>query len=235
MAGAQAARRPETSAYRLRPLTGYGPPGARRAKPPVRRRPILRLPARPRTMALTFDDGPDPRYTPQVLRVLREHDILATFFVCGQMAVDHKGLLREMADEGHVIGNHTWTHPQLLQTSRADARAEMERTSEVIEDATGTPPEWFRAPYGAWNRAIFELGAHMNMEPMGWTVDSLDWRTPGTSIVVERVLKGAGPGVVVLAHDAGGDRTQTVRALRRYLPRLIDKGYHFTQPRRQDF
>ncbi|HLL35492.1 MAG TPA: polysaccharide deacetylase family protein, partial [Streptomyces sp.] len=88
------------------------------------------------------------------------------------------------------------------------------------------------APYGAWNRAAFQIGAELGMEPLAWTVDTLDWTEPGTRTIVDRVADGAAPGVVVLSHDAGGDRSQSVRALRRYLPWLLDAGYHITVPRR---
>jgi len=188
---------------------------------------------RGRTMVLTFDDGPDPRYTPHILDTLAEHDVRAMFFVCGEMAVDNQDLLARMSDEGHVVGNHTWSHPLLTRLSRSRIRSEMERTSDVIEDAYGERPQWFRAPYGAWNRAAFQLGAELGMDPLAWTVDTLDWTTPGTRRIVGAVENGAAPGVVVLSHDAGGDRSQSVRALRDYLPHLIDSGYHITVPRRQ--
>ncbi|GGW93215.1 hypothetical protein GCM10010297_13360 [Streptomyces malachitofuscus] len=233
-AGAQAARRPlSPSEYRLSPLTGYGPPRSTTARTPVRKEPLLRVSGRGRTMVLTFDDGPDPRYTPHILDTLARYDVRAMFFVCGEMATEHRDLLARMADEGHVVGNHTWTHPLLTRLSRRRIRAEMERTCDIIEKAYGERPEWFRAPYGAWNRAAFQLGAELGMEPMAWTVDTLDWTTPGTDTIVERVEHGAAPGVVVLSHDAGGDRSQSVRALRDYLPELLDSGYHVTVPRRQ--
>ncbi|MFE0728057.1 polysaccharide deacetylase family protein [Streptomyces antibioticus] len=221
------------SAYRLQPLTGYGPPRTAPGRTPVRSEPMLKMTGRGRTMVLTFDDGPDPRYTPGVLDTLAEYDVRAMFFVCGEMAADHKDLLARMADEGHVVGNHTWSHPLLTSLTRRQIRSEMTRTSEVIEDGYGEPPRWFRAPYGAWNRATFQLGAELGMEPLAWTVDTLDWTAPGTGTIVSRVQDGAGPGVVVLSHDAGGDRSQSVAALRRYLPRLLDSGYHITVPRRQ--
>jgi peptidoglycan/xylan/chitin deacetylase (PgdA/CDA1 family) len=183
-------------------------------------------------MVLTFDDGPDPRYTPAILDTLGEYGVHAMFFVCGEMAVDNQELLARMADEGHVVGNHTWSHPLLTKLRRSRIRSEMQRTCEVIEDAYGEKPRWFRAPYGAWNRAAFQIGADLGMEPLAWTVDTLDWTTPGTGTIVSRVAGGAAPGVVVLSHDAGGDRTQSVRALRRYLPRLLDSGYHVTVPPR---
>ncbi|MFJ3230766.1 polysaccharide deacetylase family protein [Streptomyces sp. NPDC086787] len=220
------------SAYRLRPLTGDGVPHARPRGVAVRTEPILEMPADGRTMVLTFDDGPDPRYTPAILDTLDEHGVRAMFFVCGEMAAENKELLARMADDGHIVGNHTWSHPLLIQCDRNQIRSEMVRTSDVIEDAYGERPKWFRAPYGAWNRAAFQLGAEMGMEPLAWTVDSTDWTTPGTGTVVDRVENGAAPGVVVLSHDAGGDRSQSVQALRQYLPFLLDNGYHLTVPRR---
>ncbi|MET7683206.1 polysaccharide deacetylase family protein [Streptomyces sp. NPDC005423] len=230
------ARQPalKPSAYRLRPLAGNaGTPLATPGRTPVRHEPFLRMSGRGRTMVLTFDDGPDPRYTPHILDTLAEYDVRATFFVCGEMADWNRDLLSRMADEGHVVGNHTWSHPLLTRMTRSGIRSEMERTSDVIENAYGERPRWFRAPYGAWNRAAFQLGAEMGMEPLAWTVDTDDWETPGTRSIVRTVEDGAAPGVVVLSHDAGGDRTQSVRALRAYLPHLLDSGYHLTLPRRQ--
>ncbi|CAL9593939.1 hypothetical protein SUDANB58_05294 [Streptomyces sp. enrichment culture] len=232
-AGPPAHRAHRPSAYRLQPLTGYGPPRAVPARPPVRREPLLRVTGRGRTMVLTFDDGPDPRYTPDILDTLAEYEVRAMFFVCGEMADGNRDLLARMADDGHVVGNHTWSHPLLTRLTRRRIRREMERTCDVIEEACGDRPLWFRAPYGAWNRAAFQLGAELGMEPLAWTVDTLDWTTPGSRAIVDRVEDGAAPGVVVLSHDAGGDRSQSVAALRRYLPRLLDSGYHITVPRRQ--
>lgn len=231
--GPQAHRALKPSAYRLQPLTGYGPPRTAPGRTLVRREPFLRMSGRGRTMVLTFDDGPDPRYTPHILDTLAEYDVRAMFFVCGEMAVDHQDLLARMADEGHVVGNHTWSHPLLTRLTRARIRSEMERTCDVIEGAYGERPRWFRAPYGAWNRAAFQLGAELGMEPLAWTVDTLDWTAPAARTIAGRVENGAAPGVVVLSHDAGGDRSQSVRALRDYLPQLLDSGYHITVPRRQ--
>ncbi|WP_030422891.1 polysaccharide deacetylase family protein [Streptomyces sp. SCSIO 75703] len=221
------------SAYRLDPLTGHGAPRPAPRRPAVRSEPLLRMTGSGRTMLLTFDDGPHPRYTPRILDTLAEYDVRATFFVCGEMAQAHPALVARMAEEGHVVGNHTWTHPLLTGLTRGRIRSEMESTSEIVEKVYGQRPQWFRAPYGAWNRSVFQLGADLGMEPLAWTVDSLDWTTPGTGTIIERIESGAAPGVVVLSHDAGGDRSQSVDALRSYLPRLLDSGYHLTVPRRQ--
>ncbi|MFI5830081.1 polysaccharide deacetylase family protein [Streptomyces sp. NPDC051578] len=221
------------NSYRLTPMTAQAPARPPVVKPAVRTRPILELPAgtsRSGEMLLTFDDGPDPRYTPGILDTLARYRVRAVFFVCGEMATDNRDLLRRMAAEGHVIGNHTWTHPLIPTLGRPDLAAEIERTSEVVEQTTGTAPQWFRAPYGAWNRAAFEIGAELGMEPLAWTVDTLDWTEPGTTTIVSRVLGGAAPGVIVLSHDAGGNRSQSVEALGTYLPQLLARGYRMTLP-----
>ncbi|MEU1126822.1 polysaccharide deacetylase family protein [Streptomyces sp. NPDC005899] len=232
-AGPQARTETGGRGYRLRPMTGQGAPRFVPAAPPVRTRPFEALPEAGRdAMVLSFDDGPDPRYTPDILATLRTYGVRAMFFVCGEPAAGNRDLLREMADDGHVVGNHSWSHPMIPALSRPAIRDELGRTSEVIERTLGTPPLWYRAPYGAWNRNSFEIGAAMGMEPMAWTVDSLDWKRPGTATVVRRVERGAAPGAVVLSHDAGGDRSQSVAALRRYLPALIEDGYRLTVPHR---
>ncbi|MFE5549742.1 polysaccharide deacetylase family protein [Streptomyces sp. NPDC056534] len=228
---AQSARLGPT-AYRLQPMTAYAPPAYRRAVPPVRQRPFLSMSGVGRSMVLSFDDGPDPRYTPGILETLRRHDCRAMFFVCGEMAVENPDLLREMAADGHVVGNHSWSHPLIPKLRPSRIRDELGSTSEVVERTLGTAPLWYRAPYGAWNRHSFEIGAELGMEPLAWTVDTLDWKEPGADTIVRRVLDGAAPGAVVLSHDAGGERSQSVAALRRYLPELLDAGYHITVPRR---
>ncbi|WP_262386807.1 polysaccharide deacetylase family protein [Streptomyces sp. TRM49041] len=231
-AGPAVNRGTASSSYRLQPMTAYAPPRFRRARPPVRQRPFLRVAGAGNTMVLTFDDGPDPRYTPAILRTLRRHDVRAMFFVCGEMVAQHPDLLRQMTEDGHVVGNHSWSHPLIPTLPPSRIRQELSATSDVIERSAGAAPLWYRAPFGAWNRLSFEIGAELGMEPLAWTVDTLDWKEPGTGTIVRRVLDGAGPGVVVLSHDAGGDRSQSVRALETYLPRLLDEGYHITVPRR---
>ncbi|MEU9610731.1 polysaccharide deacetylase family protein, partial [Streptomyces sp. NPDC048209] len=232
-AGPPARAQAGPGSYRLRPMTSGTPPRFRPAPPPVRTRPFEEMPGLGSdAMVLSFDDGPDPRYTPDILATLRRYDVRAMFFVCGEMAAGNRDLLREMSDDGHVVGNHSWSHPLIPKLPRGAIRDELGSTSEVVERTLGVPPLWYRAPYGAWNRNSFEIGAALGMEPMAWTVDTLDWTEPGTDTIVRRVEKGAAPGVVVLSHDAGGNRSQSVAALRRYLPALLEKGYRPTVPRR---
>jgi peptidoglycan/xylan/chitin deacetylase (PgdA/CDA1 family) len=229
-AGPPAAARRNPAGYRLRPMTAEEPPAYHRATP-VRDKPFYELPDVGRAVVLTFDDGPEPTYTPQVLDLLAEHGVRAMFFVCGEMVSYFPDLVRRAADEGHLVGNHTWTHPELPKQSEAKIKDEMGRTSEIIEKATGTAPAWFRAPYGSWNAYTFRLGAEMGMEPLAWYVDTLDWSEPGTGKIVRSVLGGLGPGRIILSHDGGGVRKQTVAALREYLPQLTDLGYGTALPR----
>ncbi|MCX4684120.1 polysaccharide deacetylase family protein [Kitasatospora purpeofusca] len=193
-------------------------------------RPVYELDADRRVVALTIDDGPDPRHTPTVLALLEQHGIRATFFLIGENAVEHPDLVREIAARGHHIANHTWTHPDLRHLSEAKVREELERTSELLHRTTGKAPTWFRAPGGDWSPASLRVSTELGMRPMAWSVDPRDWACPGTVVITDRILKDVRPGAIVLNHDGGGDRSQTVAALKAYLPVLIDSGYHFTAP-----
>lgn len=176
-------------------------------------------------VALTFDDGPDPAHTPEVLEVLRRHRVHATFFVLGENAEANPGLLQAIADGGHRIGNHSWSHPLLTRLSNEEAREEFVRTSELITGAVGAPPALSRAPYGAWNEETLAISAELGMSPLGWSVDTCDWKQPGVPQIVSTVLENVTPGAVVLSHDGGADCSQSVTALRHYLPRLLDSGW----------
>ncbi|MER6298974.1 polysaccharide deacetylase family protein [Kitasatospora sp. NPDC001539] len=220
--------------------SGSAPASASAAAPsvqPVRRvltdaesKPVYELDAARRVVALTIDDGPDPRHTPTVLALLQQYGIRATFFLIGENAVDHPALVREIADHGHHIANHTWTHPDLRSLSDGKIRDELERTSDLLQRTTGRQPTWFRAPGGDWSPASLKVAADLGMRNMGWSVDPRDWARPGTSVITDRILKDVRPGAIVLNHDGGGDRSQTVAALKAYLPVLIDSGYYFTAP-----
>ncbi|MER7915827.1 MULTISPECIES: polysaccharide deacetylase family protein [unclassified Streptomyces] len=232
--GPQARQAPlKSSAFRLQPLTGGAPPHSVPRRLKVRTEPIFRISEHGRQMMLTFDDGPNPDYTPHILDTLARHDVRAMFFLCGECVEANPHLVARMAQDGHVVGNHTWTHPLLTTLDRSEIESEMERTSHIIEKTYGELPQWFRAPYGAWNKATFQLGAEMGMEPMAWTIDTTDWDTPGTGVIIDRVERGAAPGVVILSHDAGGDRSQTVAAIQKWLPHLLDSGYRLTVPNRR--
>lgn len=178
-----------------------------------------------RRIALTFDDGPDPVYTPQVLEILRRHRVPATFCVLGENAVVHPGLLRAIADGGHLIANHSWSHPALPRLRPGAARKELARTSELIEQEVGAPPVWARAPYGYWNKETLAISAGLGMSPLGWSVDTGDWAQPGVAEIVSTVMDNLQPGSIILSHDGGADAAQTVAALQNYLPQLLDSGW----------
>ncbi|MET9177044.1 polysaccharide deacetylase family protein [Kitasatospora aureofaciens] len=193
-------------------------------------KPVYELDPAQRVVALTIDDGPDPKYTPAVLDLLQQHGIRATFFLIGENAVEHPDLVREIADRGHHIANHTWTHPDLRHMSEGAVRDELERTSDLLHRTTGRLPTWFRAPGGDWSPVSLKVAADLGLRNMGWSVDPRDWSRPGTPAIIDTILKEVRPGAIVLNHDGGGDRSQTVAALKTYLPALIDSGYLFTAP-----
>ncbi|MFJ3220070.1 polysaccharide deacetylase family protein [Kitasatospora sp. NPDC086801] len=217
--------------------TPSGPPPAPVPPAPVHRvlteaerKPVNELDPAGRVVGLTIDDGPDPRYTPTVLALLQQYGIRATFFLVGECAVENQGLVREIADRGHHIGNHTWTHPDLRHMPEEAVRDELERTSDLLQRITGRQPTWFRAPGGDWSAVALKVSSELGMRPMGWSVDPEDWAEPGTAAITERILKNVRPGSIVLNHDGGGDRSQTVAALKAYLPVLVDQGYSFSAP-----
>jgi peptidoglycan/xylan/chitin deacetylase (PgdA/CDA1 family) len=214
--GAQRAR-----SYRLKPQAGT-PAAVHRATTSVT---YTLGSGDDRRIALTFDDGPDPVYTPQILDVLRRHRVPATFCVLGENAVGNTGLLQAIADGGHLIANHSWSHPALPRLRPSDARSELGRTSDLIEETVGSPPAWARAPYGYWDETTLEISAGLGMSPLGWSVDTEDWRQPGVAEIVSTVVENVQSGSIILAHDGGADAAQTVAALHEYLPQLLDAGW----------
>ncbi|MEV5763125.1 polysaccharide deacetylase family protein [Micromonospora sp. NPDC052213] len=176
-------------------------------------------------VALTFDDGPDPQYTPQVLALLREHHVRATFCVVGENAQSHPDLIRAIVADGHTLCNHSWNHDVTLgQQSPETIRADLLRTSEAIRAAVPNAPiAYYRQPGGAWTGSVVSVSRELGMTPLHWTVDPADWETPGASRIAGMVLTNVEPGSVVLLHDAGGDRQGTVDALYEILPALTSR------------
>ncbi|WP_367436291.1 polysaccharide deacetylase family protein [Streptomyces celluloflavus] len=220
--GTLPAQAPDT--YRLRPLAGEPSPWYPDAPPP-HAEVAFTVPTRTREIALTFDDGPEPSFTPQVLRVLRSHDVRATFFVLGECAVAFPEQLHAIVGDGHIVANHSWTHPQFTTLAPGRVRSELGRTSDLIEKTLGSPPTLARAPYGDWDRASLRICNELGMSPVNWSIDSLDWTRPGAGRIARNIMSEMKPGAIVLSHDGGGDRSQTVAALEWYLPRLLDEGY----------
>jgi peptidoglycan/xylan/chitin deacetylase (PgdA/CDA1 family) len=165
-----------------------------------------------RMVALTFDDGPSGR-TPAILRVLANHHAHATFFVVGRATRGMEPVLRHMAASGNELADHTYSHANLLALHAPGRTKQLRWTKTLVERATGVPPRFFRPPYGATGPAVNRLGRGLGMMPVLWSVDSRDWQLPGTKAIVQRVLRNVQPGSIVLMHDGGGDRQETLRAL----------------------
>jgi peptidoglycan-N-acetylglucosamine deacetylase len=177
-----------------------------------------------REIALTFDDGPGP-YTPQVLDVLEREHVPATFFVIGvELRYFSASTVREIRD-GFVVGDHTETHPMLAQLTKHDQREELFEQAARIELLGGPRPTLFRPPYGSFNQATFALLHQMQMLMVLWSVDTDDYEDPGVEVIVHRALEGAAPGAIILMHDAGGDRAQTIAALPTIIGALRKRGY----------
>jgi peptidoglycan/xylan/chitin deacetylase (PgdA/CDA1 family) len=184
----------------------------------------------PKTIALTIDDGPSPVYTPEVLRILSEYEITASFSMVGRNVAAYPRVAREVTDAGHMVVNHTWDHGDLAQMTPAAVRDEIARATDAIHTATGAAPAMFRAPYGYWSSEVFRWCAQDRLQPLDWSVDPRDWARPGVRSIVKTVLKTTRTGSIILEHDGGGNRSQTVAALKIWLPRLINAGYRFTTP-----
>lgn len=172
-------------------------------------------------VALTFDDGPHPVYTPQLLDGLNERGVHATFFVVGKNILGNEALLKRMETEGHLIGNHTYSHVKLSELDIARACAEVEKTNALICEVTGKEPEFIRPPFGEWKKA---MECSFEMIPVLWDVDSLDWTTKNTALVVERVLKDTKPGDIILLHDY---YQSSVDAALEIVDALTERGYKF--------
>lgn len=174
-----------------------------------------------RKVAITFDDGPHPVYTPQLLDGLLERGVVATFFVTGENAEANPDIIRRMNDEGHLIGNHTYTHIQLTSANREQFRAELVQTNEILEELTGRTTCYVRPPYGSWDKS-FE--AELNMFPVLWSVDPLDWCTADADTIVQRVESQVAENDIILLHDY---YETSIQAALRIVDDLQSEGYKF--------
>ena len=181
-------------------------------------------------VALTFDDGPDIRFTPQVLDVLAKHDVQATFFLFGARAGENRELTKRIHDEGHAIGNHTYWHPNLPKESLERLRWELTETERVIEEIIGFKPRLFRSPYGALNDEIVQVLGQNDNTVIGWDVDSLDWKQLSDDIISDNILSNVGFGSIILMHDGTdwtADLSGTVQALDTVILKLKEDGTKF--------
>jgi peptidoglycan-N-acetylglucosamine deacetylase len=193
--------------------------------------PQCYVPCHGTNIGLTIDDGPHPTWTPLVLKLLARYHITATFCLIGRNAAAHPALVAAIHDGGHEIANHTWTHPLPFTTLTATQVAdEIHRTSDLLTHLTGTAPTLFRAPGGEWNPTVLAQVKTAGLKPLDWSIDPRDWSRPGVPHIVDTILRQTRPGAIILEHDGGGNRQQTVDALTIALPRLLDAGYTFVTP-----
>ena len=172
-------------------------------------------------VALTFDDGPNARYTPLLLEGLRKRNIHATFFLLGENILKNKELLLRMQKDGHLIGCHTWSHVQLDKISPSSANREILKTNSLIYHITGTYPTCLRPPYGAWKK---DLELPVTMLPVFWDVDTLDWQSQNPESILDIVRKNVQDGSIILMHDS---YDSSVRAALAIADELTEKGYDF--------
>lgn len=172
-------------------------------------------------IALTFDDGPHPIYTPQMLELLKEEQVPATFFLLGENVELYGDVVKEIAKEGHLIGNHTYHHVQVTTLSLDEACKEIQETSDLIEELTGTGTEYVRPPFGTWNE---ELEERLNMIPVMWSIDTKDWTTQNVDWIVRETVKHAEDHDIILMHDS---YQSTVEAVKRVIEQLEAEGFEF--------
>jgi peptidoglycan-N-acetylglucosamine deacetylase len=201
----------------------------------------------PRKLAITFDDGPNPKITPELLKLFERHEARVTFFMVGRFAHECPELVREIVVRGHAIGNHTATHASLFWSTPAQIGEQMRRCNEVIGTITGMTPRWFRPPWGIRNPWVVPVAMAMGMRTALWTLLPGDWRVKPTSWLIQRIEpiakraqssrasgnnSHAGHGDVLCLHDGdyrflNADRRATVEALQYWLPRWRDLGLEF--------
>lgn len=177
--------------------------------------------AQPLQVALTFDDGPHQTCTPALLDGLKQRGVKATFFLMGENIAGKEALVQRMQEEGHLIGNHSYRHIQMTKEGAEQACAEIEQTEEIIRSITGSRPEYLRPPYGAWNE---QLECRVNLTPVLWNVDSLDWKLQNTERIVRQVEKDVKSGDIILMHDIF---KTSVEAALRIVDDLQKQGYEF--------
>ena len=187
--------------------------------------------AQHREIALTFDDGPGP-YTPEILSILEHRHVAATFFEVGVLERYFYASTARIVADGDVIGDHTEVHAPMSELPAAKQRSQLLEQAAAIEGHGARFPRLFRPPYGLWNATTLTLLHRYRMLMVLWTVDTNDYQRPGVPAIVRAAVGGARPGAIILLHDAGGDRSQTVAALPRIITELRRRGYKLvTVPR----
>jgi peptidoglycan/xylan/chitin deacetylase (PgdA/CDA1 family) len=178
-----------------------------------------------KVLAMTFDDGPHPSLTPKLLDILKARNIKCTFFVIGKQVKMYPNIIRRMIAEGHEVANHTWTHASLTSRSDDQIRSELKQSEDALVEVANYRPQLIRPPYGAINTRIKQLMySEFGYPTIMWSVDPQDWRRPGVSVVTSRLVNGAHPGAIMLAHDI---HPPTIEAMPAMFDQLLAKGYQF--------
>jgi peptidoglycan/xylan/chitin deacetylase (PgdA/CDA1 family) len=183
-------------------------------------------------IALTFDDGPNGPHTLRLLEVLAKHGVKATFFMIGSYVRQQPEIARAVAQGGHVIGNHTFSHPRLIFKTAVETRAELVECRLALQDAVGVHSNLFRPPFGGRRPATLRVVRQLGLQPVMWNVSGEDWKAPTAEAIENEVARQIRGGDVVLLHDGshrgmGAERTRTVAATEGLIPRLRDQGYEF--------
>jgi peptidoglycan/xylan/chitin deacetylase (PgdA/CDA1 family) len=207
------AKEPVTSGYSKTPTSGFGQLG------------YTSVNVDGPFVALTFDDGPHATNTPRLLKILADKGVKATFFVVGQCAQEYPEIMRQIAAEGHELANHSWSHPNFAKMSDAGVKSQIDKTADIIRETTGATTTLLRPPYGAvTTRQRRWLRDELDLKLIFWSVDPLDWKRPGPSVVAKRIASNAAPGGIILAHDI---HAGTVDAMDQAIDELKARGYRF--------
>ncbi len=189
---------------------------------------LVRGSGRERLVALTFDDGPS-EYTEPLLDVLAEAGVKASFFCEGRKILERPDVVKRAYNEGHLVGTHTFSHRNLLFATPSLSRQEIAKAAEIVHDVLGVRPLWFRPPYGMRYPWTLLQARSEGMSAVLWSNCPRDWMEPGAEVLEQRVMEDLNPGDVVLMHDGGGDRSQTVEAVRRLIVDMREQGYKFVR------
>lgn len=187
------------------------------------------VPTKQKVIALTFDDGPNPRYTPQILNLLEKYHAKATFFVTGYRVNKYPEIVKREVLEGHIVGNHTYNHPNIARSSPDKISGELAKSEKLIYSITKQKPQFFRPPYGYYDERVVYTAKQSGYTVVLWSFeqDTLDWKKPGVRKIVKKVVSNVRNGDIILFHDHIQNRSQTVQALKQILPTLQKRGYKF--------
>jgi polysaccharide deacetylase family sporulation protein PdaB len=208
----------------------FGAPNKGRPYYEERGEVVWEVPTDEKIMALTFDDGPDPADTPQILDLLKQYDVKATFFLIGNKAELYPELVQREVAEGHELANHTYRHTYFNRgVSERRVRDELGKAQDAIYRITGQKTHLFRPPGGYYNETLVQTARKEGFTVVMWSwhMDTLDWDTPGVNKITSKVLKNARKGDIVLFHDYVEGKTETIEALKKILPELKQRGYRF--------